>query len=423
MEITEAEMSKIYSEFGIRKDDLIKPAETIDELMKRETGMVVVEPGQAFSMQPRDSNIPALSLSKGEPVVMTLGEFNNFKHSKEHGNLFKPYKIKFRDIFRRYRGEDLTNKKLMIWRYGGVGDVVIVQSLVKYLKAKYPSCEISFATSPAHVLSFHSWPKDLLTNVYTMPFKKSVMDSNDYHLTFINAIEHCLESRTMDYYKLIQKVANVDFDAKDYKPELIPIKDIESRIIKYIPDNLVTIHMKPSAPVRTMDPLKWQSIIVDLLQRGYKVGIIDSIMDAKNIDKLIEQFGFSQEYVINLAKLSLDFNYAINIVNLSKGLMTIDSGISHIAAALNKPTVTFYGPFRSDIISGGIYKSVYKIDPPDGWNVCGKYPCWTNQDMSVCPYVSHNQSPGCLEYNDIKNAVNMMDIMIKERENGIWQDF
>ncbi len=81
--------------------------------------------------------------------------------------------------------------------------------------------------------------------------------------------------------------------------------------------------------------------------------------------------------VIVLPRLSL--NEIGYLISKSKAMVSVDTGLSHIAAALNVPTVTLYGP-TDPKLTGTIGKNQYWITPPAPCAETCKKACSVNKE-------------------------------------------
>lgn len=83
-----------------------------------------------------------------------------------------------------------------------------------------------------------------------------------------------------------------------------------------------------------------------LVQQGAKIVIFGSEKDKQVGDAIIRQMIHSKS-CINLAG-STTLEQAVNLIAGCKAIITNDSGLMHIAAALNRPLVALYGPSSPD---------------------------------------------------------------------------
>jgi len=379
--------------FGFNKAFLTRKYKTIDEMKQSVPGIVLAE---SVSNSRLIIGRETLTLKPGDVYTMPL---DFYIKGFTNGELFflKPYKKRFSECFRRYLGDDLSGKKLLMWRVGGLGDLIFTQPLVRFLKEKYPSVYITFATSPENKFLFKTWPKGLIDNIATIPFKMDLLSEHDYHLTFEGAIERCNESEKVNCYDIFKKVANVDFNVEDYRPVLHLDQEEVDKFKDIVPENTILFQIRASSPLRMMPTYKWVILAKQLSDLGYNVAIIDSQdRHAMYEDYFIKRYSLENK-VVNLAKFSQNISDGIHILANCKAFIGIDSSFTHIAPALNIPTVGIYGPFLGDLRMR-YYKNCDWVDANKYYdNICGKYPCFFHQDASNdCPFFVKQQPVGCL---------------------------
>jgi len=56
----------------------------------------------------------------------------------------------------------------LVFRTGGIGDLLFIQPNLIYLKEKYPTCTINFACGPQYQSMVETW--DCVDNVVDLPF-------------------------------------------------------------------------------------------------------------------------------------------------------------------------------------------------------------------------------------------------------------
>lgn len=402
--------------FGTKKDTLKSLGvttvvqnkfETLKEMFENETGMVI---GQCTSnkavITPR-----VTQFKLGEPYVMTL---NYFLRGKKEG-MFKPFRKTFEQSFRRYRGQDLTDKRLLVSRTGGIGDLIVIQSTLKAIKEKYPTCKIVFASSHAFLDLFTCFPPGLIDEVTEMPFEKKVMDSCAYHLFFINAVENCIESTKLNFYDIYKRVSHLEYDVNNFKSELHPIPYINENMKQIVLPNTVLFHMNSTTRLRSVNPYKWVEIMKSILDKGYSIGIIDSPDKADQVNEFIVRSSLDTTRIQNFAKISKDISTAISIVDCCKAVISIDSAFGHIAGALNKPAVTLCGPYPAFNICE-TYENTIGLSAHPGYNACGKYPCFYNAQEHLCPFLVTKPGlyPGCLDSIQTETVISSFEQIINK---------
>jgi ADP-heptose:LPS heptosyltransferase len=352
-----------------------------------------------------------MRLSPGDEMMMPLGFFLQNKEmtdkkTKQTMQIMKPATKTFLERFRRYNGQDLSNKTLLIWRFGGIGDIMFCQPLVKHIKKTFPNSKVVFATAPNNKGVFSFWPSGLVDDVTDIPFNSKFMDEADYHLTFEGSIERCKEAHEINCYDIFAKVAGLEFNPKDYPLEAFPDPNIVDSLRPYIPPKTIAFQMRASSNLRTMPLTKSIEIINALTDLGFTVGIIDSSREEKIVQSVIDQCPLKRkERVINLAKLSKSLNHCVSILKLCCGSVSTDSSVTHLANAVGIPSIGIYGPFRGELRML-YYDNADWVNGSDGWNECGRAPCYAHDAQAhLCPYMQKKQFVGCLQCIDVDKLV------------------
>lgn len=411
--VIESMLIKDFRKFGFNKQFLTRKYETVEEMKKSIPGVVLAE---SVSNAELRVGSEVINLKSGDLYIMPL---DFYIRGFTNGEFFylKPYKQRFEEYFRRYLGYDLNNKKILIWRVGGLGDLIFSQPLVQFLKKTYPSCYIGFATAPENRFLFKAWPDGLIDDISIIPFKLDYFSKFDYHLTFEGAIERCKESEKVNCYDIFKRVANVDFDVRDYLPRLILDQEEVNKFKRFVPDNTILIQMRASSPLRMMATRKWIKIINKLAELGFHVAVIDSQDNQKMYDEfLIQQFGLKNK-LTNLSKFSKTIYNGIHMLANCKGFIGIDSSFTHIAPAIGIPSVGIYGPFLGDLRMR-YYKNADWVDASNYDNICGRYPCFFHQSkVEICPYYSDHQPVGCLNSISENEVINkLLNLLNSQKE-------
>ncbi len=129
---------------------------------------------------------------------------------------------RFEDFYNPINVTSLPKKKtLLLFRSGGIGDVMFMLPLIKYLKKNFEA-KIKAGTTPSYITLLKNNP--YIDYQFMMPFKLEEMKTSDYHLTFEGVIEDIdKEAKTIHAVDLFFKEAGVDFTkikSEDKIPEL-----------------------------------------------------------------------------------------------------------------------------------------------------------------------------------------------------------
>lgn len=398
LEIKEAE------DLGVTIEDyghVLTKYNTIEDVKSIPPKMVLAD--CLMDMSVKVNKIFDMYFKKSDVLCMQLGLYRQILLFNNKVRQLKPHVKKFKDVFKRYNGENLDNKKLLIWRFGGIGDIMFIQPIVKYLKEKYPTSTIIMAVGSDSKPILDLWPKGLLKNTFAIPFHKKMLDQADYHLTFEGVIERCREAEHTNCYELFMKNAGLDFNLWDYPITLNLDKSKLEKYKKFIPSNTIILQMKSSSPIRTMSYGRWVPIIEKLHNSGYNVAILDS----SNNFNMYEEFKLQNNipYVINLCQYSKNIIDATYLLELSKGVIGIDSSIIHVASALNKPVLGIYGPFKG-VLRLKYYKNATWIEK-ESYDKCKHFPCFIHHsEINKCPFYCGNVGPGCMDEIDSDDIFN-----------------
>jgi len=376
---------------------------SLADIVKDPPSMVVGRILQNTTMTIGKTPIP---FQKGTELVMALGLYLSAHKSQQGGKIVKPSTNVFKNRWRKYYGQDLTNKSLLIWRFGGIGDLMFSQPLISYLKKTYPTAKIHFATAPDNMEVFKFWPQGLVDRIHPMPFDARLLDDTNYHLTFEGSIERCLEAHTVNAIDVFAKMAGLSFDPFDYPAKIIPDRELVLQLSPYIPPKTIVLQLRASSPIRTFSLEKAVELINILTDTGFNVGIIDSAAAAMDIQQFIAQTHLfrNPKKIMNLAILSKSLQHCVAILQNSCGAISTDSAITHLMAGLGKPIVGAYGPFRGDIRMR--YYAYGDWVDSDTWNECGKCPCFFHEsEFHLCPYLTTGKHPGCMENLDSDKIV------------------
>lgn len=374
---------------------------------------VKIKPWVRFDMGGRK-----LTLKHKEEVMVPLSFFVNNQKDKKGVELLEPAPRTFASRFNRYNGENLDNKNLFVWRFGGIGDIMFTQPLIKHLKKIYPTCKILFATAPQHMGVFDFWPKGLVDQVVRIPFKSKYMDVCDYHITFEGSIERCKEAHTTNCYDIFAKMAGLEFNPADYPLEAVIDERIKEEVSAIIPPKTIAIQTRASSPLRVFPLKKAIELINELTELGFYVGMIDAAKEANKIDGWLKSERLSikhPEKILNLSKLSKSLKHCMAILSSCEGSISTDSSITHLSAAAGIPTIGMYGPFRGELRMK-YYPMADWVNGSEDWNECGLAPCYAHDaQMKSCPYMREGKSVGCLDSINISKVI--------EKFIGVYEQF
>ncbi len=349
-------------------------------------------------------------ITHGKNYVMSISTYKILEYekpilTKETRRILEPAKVSFRSLYKPYRGQELHNKKLLVMRTGGIGDLIFILPNLIYLKDKYPSCKIVLATSLQYHSMVEMWIKSgYIDKVISLPFLDIEFKSSQYHLSFEGVIERTHIATKVNAYNLFSQWMGLDLPNELLHPKqewnshaLLSVYDILKEHIGYNNDSkLCVIQIKASSPIRTPHPEHfWLPIFRYVVSRGYKIIITDNPLLHDAIDTIINKYlHYFKDSIFNFSKYSKTISHSIALASLVDIVIGTDSSMIHIAESVGTRNLGIYGPFP-----GSVRVSNYQYGE---WIDCDKMecaPCFTHGHRP-CLYGGNNG--GCSPcYNDI----------------------
>lgn len=386
-------------ELGIPIEN-IKHVNTIQELRENPPNIIIAEAIKTARFI--QNHFKKQELQKKTKYVMGLGVYQQLHfETVTKKKLLKPATIKFKNLYRPYVGQPLDGKTVLVFRTGGIGDLLFIQPNLIYLKEKYPTCKINFACGPQYQPMVKAW--DCVDEVLDLPFKLKYLQDADYHMLFEGVIERCKEAEYVNSYNLFSRWLGLDLPDNLLIPKQTPNEEVLTKCKEIISENklnnFIIMQLRASSPIRTPSHSFWLKVINGLTDMGFNIVLTDSPRQSENIDNFISLVK-NKDKVFNFCKYSIDISYSIALISLSKGVVATDSAMPHIAASLGIPTFGIFGPFPAEIR--------LKTYPKADW-VNAKFPC------SPCYLHSHKpcSKAGADGYSPCYNS------LIENEENYI----
>ena len=316
-----------------------------------------------------------------------------------------------------------------------VGDMMMSHSLYQTLKTRYPDCAIDVLAP--------NWCKPLLARMpevrtaLTMPLGhgkfalceryrigKSLRNQYDMAIVLPNSLKSAfiplfariplrrgwkgesryffltdLRANKRDYPMMVQRYVALGYEknalpsAQDLfipqpylqvdREQVAQTKELFALQFKQAEDR-PAVGFCPGAefgPAKRWPHYHYAELAKQLIERGYSVRLFGSVKD----DEVSEQIRLAlpedlQRYCINLAGQT-ELNQAVDLISDCVAVVSNDSGLMHIAAALQRPLVALYGPTSpqytpplSDkaviirLIEGGLIKVRKGEDSAEGYH-------------------------------------------------------
>lgn len=315
-----------------------------------------------------------------------------------------------------------------------VGDMMMSHALYQQLKIQYPNCQIDVMAP--------DWCRPLLARMpevrkaVSMPIGhgafrlceryrlgKALRNQYDMAIVLPNSLKSAfiplfakvakrrgwkgesryfflndLRSNKNDYPMMVQRYVALAFDkgqipAAEKLPIPIPYLqtqavEIEQTFAKFAKqfaraENRPAIGFCPGAefgPAKRYPHYHYAELANMLIEKGYSVRLFGSKKDEEVGERIRRMLPENiQRYCVNLAGQT-DLNQAVDLIADCRAVVSNDSGLMHIAAALGKPLVALYGPTSPQytpplsekaviirLIEGGLIK-IRKGESDDGYH-------------------------------------------------------
>lgn len=306
---------------------------------------------------------------------------------------------------KRYRGQDLTDKTILVWRTGGMGDLCFITPNLRHIKNSFKNSKIIFGCGSKFSFGMMGHPH--IDELIQLPIDKEYLDKSDYYLMFEGIIENNEEAHHKNAYDLFSEYFNFKLKDEDKIPVLgvceENLKNAKKLMLNNDNKKIVGLGLKASHIIRSIVPKTLHEIMGLLIQNDIRVALIGSKDDAEIANLL----PFSNHpLVIHCYKHSEDYRDAIAQISLVDGLIGPDSSPIHIAASFRKPIVGLFGAFPSEL------RIKYYIGATgmDAKLPCS--PCFMH-GISACDY-SHpqNKEPMCMHIQQPHLVVQEMLMLI-----------
>ena len=334
---------------GLKSSD-IKMVKTLEELKESPPNIVIAEALKYTSFV--QNWFKEQALYKRKKYVMGLGVFQQLHfNTQSNQKLLRPCGIKFKNLYKPYIGQPVDGKTILVFRTGGIGDLLFIQPNLLYLKEKYPDCYIKFACGPQYQPMVENW--DCVDEMLDLPFPVRHLYKS-YHMLFEGVIERCKEAETTNAYNLFSRWLGLDLPDELLLPRQEPKEHLLKKCREIISSwgvkekGFIVMQLRASSPIRSPSVTFWTNLIDELTSKGFNVMLTDNPRQTDQVDKFIKGLKHKDK-VFNFCKESKSLDYTIALTKLSQGTIGTDSAIGHIAASMDIPCFGIYGPFPGHI--------------------------------------------------------------------------
>lgn len=323
------------------------------------------------------------------------------------------------EFYHRYEyPTDLTNKTLLCWRHGGIGDLMFMMPALRHLKNKFPTCKIHIAMGLKYVDIYRNIP--YVDVVSRLPLDVEFLKSADYHLHFEQIIEGSKLAEKVNAYDLFLDRFNIDpklIADTEKIPDVFFTKDEEDKAEEVLEkygfgddDVIIGMQLAASSPIRTFPTSRLHHVAAALLQRKARIILLGSPAQIQIGEAIREAFAEQPELmkgIVNGPETGLSLRESMALVKRCNLVIAPDSAMIHIAAGLRVPIIGLYGPFPSDLRMRYYYNAI---------GINGKAVCAPCFEHSHGPCRKGNPSP-CFNLIDPDQILNAVDILLNKTSN------
>ncbi len=361
-------------------DNTLKHVQKIEELRESPLNLVVAECVKTCEFT--QNKFKKQKLKKKKKYIMGLGVYKQlWFDTMSQSKILRPSKTKFKNMYRPYTGQDLTDKKILVTRTGGIGDLLFIQPNLQAIKEKYPTCTIYFACGPQYQDMVDNW--NCVDEVLDQPFPFTYLVGSHYHAAFEGVIERAEEAKSVNAYRLFTNWLGLNLPDDKLIPYQEPKQVLVDVCKNYLSEREKTegfllIQLRASSPIRTPRPSMWKNVIDGLVKRGHNIIITDSPQMESAIDEFITTLNpESKNKTRNFSKQSISLGYSIALASMASCVVSPDSSLIHIASSLSVPAFGVYGAFPGHIRLS-TYNNIDWIEP---------------KDVKCCPCFIHGPKP------------------------------
>ena len=248
----------------------------------------------------------------------------------------------FNEVYRKLQVNNLkAGEEVFLFRSGGIGDVMFMLPLVKYLKEHY-GVRIKIGTSPMYSLVLENNP--YVNKIVQMPFLVKELETSDYHLMFEGIIEEKTKnSQIMHAVDLFLEEGGVNYkeiSAKDKIPYLF-LKDNELEKIDKEIKNLridhaakrIGVQIESSSPIRTFPLDKLIVVMKKLIERGFVVFVFGGSKQ-EQVGRYLREIFLKEKNFVNLISSKRSLRDSVLYVKRMDVMVAPDSSFVHIAGGL-----------------------------------------------------------------------------------------
>ena len=282
----------------------------------------------------------------------------------------------------------LDSLKIGIYREGGIGDLILMMPAIKEFRKRYPDKIIGLFCKDAYKFLYKN-------NPYVDWVKGQIVSDEDW-IESLSKLDVLFDlSGVTNGTDEGQKIDAVEYFGKklylDSLRDKVPKLSIEGDSL-FVPKDskdYVVIGMETSSLLRRWSFKRWEITMNLLIEKGYNIVLVG------------QNFTEGTLPVVNLIG-KLNLMQLLGVIKHSKMVLASDTGLLHIAGALEVPFVGLFGPIKPEYRVQH-YKN-YEVLIADGLKCLG-----CDERGESC----HRPEPECMQKIMPDSVVNKVELLME----------
>lgn len=300
-----------------------------------------------------------------------------------HLQIAKKYIAPIESLYNEYKEDtNLNDKKLLIHRYGGIGDLLCILPSIYELKKKYPRAEIAIMCSYTYMPIFYAFPDIINGGVNNIVIYDSIKQF-DYFVSLESVVEKC-EDPMKHIHDIYAEPLFINVDQTSVSNVVKSNKMLSSEIDR----QGIGIQYSSNAFIRDYNIDNFCALI-NMIANKYPnehihlIGPPNDYLNANYIQSLTD----GAVFVNGCGRQEMQLNETFEMVSTLKLVIAPDSSMVHCAGFCDTPVIGLYGPFPSNARISR-YKNAIGIDGKTDCSPCSRHSplnwCKWNSGQGIC---------------------------------------
>ncbi len=362
---------KIYEAFG-KKVKYIPTVELIHHESKSEGRSIAIEYNREIlyekwlkKVQPRDDML--IFAKEG----LIIDEYKKNKHDKNnHTAIYLPRMMDKLPFFLKSAEGKKTITSIIVFKPSGIGNMIMFTPALTAIKEMYTNAKITVACYAADSKIIEDavddviiLKKDPVTGAFNPDDLEEIIKKEDEYQVAVypqftnfgrptkylrSIISYHITFSPVDYTVKHEVLHNMDVAYKlgwdKVTPDMWTPVDENFKVKKRVKDAIV-VHVGASDTVH-MQKKKWPEEkwvkLLNALPKDEKIVFVGGENETKDIDRVISELNPDRKIKRYDGKLNI--KETASVINAGKMMISTDSGLMHMAAALKKPLIAIFGP-------------------------------------------------------------------------------